>query len=137
MTELEKLLKRIIDSKDSEATLASFAGCNVKVPTERQAELTEILQLDAEETELLEELYKLEPEEIIKLSTLALMAKGTVCNFIKAERNAICLKHSAVDWAKDHPEYRETSVDQNEKDPRKMLDALIMIRQIIDSKDED
>jgi hypothetical protein len=135
MTELEKLLKRIIDSKDSEATLASFAGCNVKVPTERQAELTEILQLDAEETELLEELYKLEPEEIIKLFTLALMAKGTICDFIKAERNTICLKHSALNWAKDHPEYRKTSVDINENDPKRMLDALIMMRKMIENNE--
>lgn len=129
--ELRKKLNRILEDKDSEAVLASCASVNVQVPKHLQGELIELLKLESEQAELLEELYKLTPNELVVLATLALMSKGRVNDFIRLERNCVVLKHSTIDYIKDNPHYRETSVDENENSPKAMLKALITMQKAI------
>ena len=135
--ELKKKLNKIVENKDSEAVLAACASVNVQVPQQLQGELIELLKLESDQNELLEELFKLEPKELVTLLTLALMSKGRVCDFIRGERNFIVLKLSTIDHIKNNPNYRETSVDENDGNPKAMLKALILMQQTMFEDEED
>lgn len=131
MSNLKEILANLLETKEAESCMINAVNLNVKVPQKYHGELSDILDINTVDEELLQQLYKLEPEELVDLLTLALMANGRVENFIKAERNAIALKMSTVNYLKDHPEYRETAVDTNGDNPDKMLTALIQIQKII------
>lgn len=131
MSELKKVLANLLESKEAESCMINAVNLNVKVPQEHHGELTEILEVNTVDEEILEKLYELEPEELVDLLTLALMANGRVENFVRAERNAIALKLSTVNYLKNHPEYRKTAVDNNGDNPDKMLSALIQIQKVL------
>jgi len=129
---LKQKLNRVMNDKKDEANMASFLDINCKVPDEISGFLTDFLKLETQEEELLSQLFKLTPDQVTILATLAMIANGRTADFIRLERNMIALKLSITDYiASGNMDYRRTSVDEGEKNPEAMLDALIKMREIV------
>lgn len=131
LEELKQKLELPWDDKNQEASMVSVIDCNCKVPQELSGFLTDFLHLETGEEEVLSQLFKLTPEQILIVATLAMIANGRVADFIRLERNMIVLKLSVTDFIKDNMDYRKTSSDENEDNPEAMLDAMIKMKEII------
>lgn len=135
---LREKLNRVMDDKKDEANMASFLDINCKIPDEVSGFLTDFLKLETQEEELLGQLFKLTPDQITILATLVMIANGRTADFIRLERNMIALKLSVTDYiASGNMDYRKTSVDEGEKNPEAMLDALIRMREIVKKAHQD
>ena len=133
LEKLKKHLESIMQDKSEEIAMASVVGINCKIPEEISGFLTDFLNLETVEEDALNELFTLTPDQITIVATLAMIANGRVADFCRLERNMVVLKLSTVDYLQDDPDYRETSVDENEGNPQAVLDAMIKIRKMFKS----
>jgi hypothetical protein len=129
--ELKKKLDHPMDDKNQEASMISMIDVNCKVPQELSGFLTDFLHLETSEEDAVNELFKLTPDQITTVATLAMIANGRVADFIRLERNMIVLKLSVTDYIRDNIDYRNTSLDENKDNPEAMLDAMIKMKEII------
>lgn len=131
LEELKQKLELPWDDKNQEASLISVVDVNCKVPQELNGFLTDFLHLETSEEDAISELFKLTPDQITIVATLAMIANGRVADFIRLERNMIVLKLSVTEYIGDNMDYRKTSLDENEDNSEAMLDAMIKMREII------
>ncbi len=138
--ELKKKLAKPMADRTQEALMASTLDINCKIPNELSGFLTDFLQLttaDEDALSVVNELYKLTPEQITIVATLAMIANGRVADFVRLERNMIILKLSVTQFIQDNMEYRRTSVDETEGNPEAILDSLIFMRKMINRIDNE
>jgi hypothetical protein len=133
LKELKSRLNDMIESKNSEAAMASVISINCKVPQELSGFLTDILGLTSTEEEALDVLYNLDPKQVVVLATLAMIANGRLSDFIAMERNMYALKASVTRFLAENTDYRNTSVDETNGSLDSMFMAITKIKEVLES----
>lgn len=128
MKELKAKLQELLAKVKREIAMLCMMHCNVLTSTTVQSMLLTVLDLDGDYN--MEDLYEIEPKDAVKMFTTYAMARlrmGQLCQLIA---NLQAIKLSNLEYISENPDYRETSIDENDNDDKKS-DAMLGIMEML------